>query len=286
MKWHSYHIFIHDMTFHDRFLNNFLNRFIKKNQHHIKRFFFIRYWQGGPHIRFRFQSDDPNDIIQGLENVFEEFKVDYKPNYRLTKEEFYSSHSFDGQKPDDLELYWFDDLSIKNIPYQPEFERYGGQEIMTYSENIFYQTSKLALEKITESNGNLPVAVRLMLACDFFQSMKEYITKEEYEKLLTHYDQFWSRFNQGVRVNTDQVKKFSKLYWQKKELNHDPFPESAAEVYDELKWNIDKIVRSGHRKMLPYYIFSYIHMFNNRIGLPPYLESSVAVILNMNADRR
>jgi hypothetical protein len=268
------------MSYHDLFLKEYLNPFLEENKNTISRFFFIRYWQGGPHIRFRYQSKHPELVDVSLERSLDSFKAGYQPPYTLSKEEYYKRHSFDGERPSEEELYWVEDMSIKEIPYLPEYERYGGKEIMAFSESIFHQTSKIALGKLRESQGPVSLSAKLLLACDFFLVLLGFLTDDEKEKLLAQYEFFWSRFDQQGQIRQDQIQKFRTLFWKQKSISTgSPFDRYQQEN-EGIKSSMANIIEAGHRDKLPYLIFSYIHMYNNRIGLPPNLESSVAKILS------
>ncbi|MGF2614465.1 hypothetical protein FZC84_14135 [Rossellomorea vietnamensis] len=279
MEWNSRHIFIHDMTYHDLFLKEYLIPFLDERKDAVARFFFIRYWQGGPHIRFRYQSSGPELLDVSLENTLQLFKKRYQPQFKLSKEAYYQEHSFDGGRPPEEELYWIEDMSIKEIPYKPEYERYGGKEIMAFSESIFHQTSKMALYKLRETKGPISLSSKLLLACDFFLMMLDYLTEKEQEELLVQYELFWSRFDKKGQIRQEQIQKFRTLFWKQKSISNSSVFNRFEREIEEINKNVASIIDAGKRDKLPYLIFSYIHMYNNRIGLPPNLESSAAKIL-------
>ena len=63
--WKSLHIFYYDN--HDELLCFGILPIIKK--YNIRQFFFIRYWEQGPHIRFRIKTDDDGLIEKIIEDI-------------------------------------------------------------------------------------------------------------------------------------------------------------------------------------------------------------------------
>ncbi|MBO1914316.1 hypothetical protein J4G37_57040, partial [Microvirga sp. 3-52] len=108
---------------------------------------------------------------------------------------------FDGDKPNESELYWMDDLTITEVAYKPEIERYGGQSLIGYSEEIFQITSDLALRRLTENKDHASTTMKLIYACDFFYEMKAFLPQKQSTNLLESYEEFWSSFTEEGQVN-------------------------------------------------------------------------------------
>ena len=279
MPWNSYHLFIHDMTYHDLFLKDYLHPFIQENEKSISQYFFIRYWQGGPHIRFRFKSSQPKTISNGLQMVVERFKSVYKPTFQLTKEAYYEQHLFDGDQPNESELYWMDDLSIIEIDYLPELERYGGIALIGYSEQIFQITSDLAFRRLKKNKDHASTTMKLIYACDFFYVMSEFLQQKQYRSLVDNYERFWSSFTGEGQINEKQLAKVTHLFNEKRELISQMLNDDENPYLQEIRQIFHEVTLKGEDEKIPYLIFSHVHMFNNRIGLPSNLESLVATIM-------
>ena len=52
-EWTAYHVFIWDYSVLDDFINNLYEKLSPSQQNNI---FFIRYWEGSPHVRIRFRN--------------------------------------------------------------------------------------------------------------------------------------------------------------------------------------------------------------------------------------
>jgi len=101
-------------------------------------FFFIRYWERGPHVRLRFKGDA--DV---LENQL-------KPRLLAHFEARFKAHPSERTEPEWLadapaEAQWFPNDSVQFIEYEPEVERYGGPEGMLLSETQFQASSEAVL---------------------------------------------------------------------------------------------------------------------------------------------
>ncbi|MBA4536694.1 hypothetical protein H1Z61_05930 [Bacillus aquiflavi] len=278
MEWKSYHIFIHDMTYHDRFIKQTLKSFVEDQHNAIEQYFFIRYWQGGPHIRFRFRSRVQEKMRELLGTYVDAFLESYEPSFVLTKDSYYEQHSFDGVKPPKEELYWVEDRVIKEIPYVPEYERYGGEEAIPYSEQLFQVSSSLAMNVLKlVADGNL--VSKFVFAADFFQILSSFLTNEQQSGLKKFYHEFWVSFRKDSVDNDSLVKKIGQLY-KTRITRKSPFAEELyLNVIEQFKLKMKEIEKVNPDINFPYLLSSHIHMFNNRIGFPPEFEHLLPLIL-------
>ena len=56
-SWLSIHMFVWDYSLFDNLIEHISSELKKAD---INNFFFIRYWEGGPHMRFRFKDGESN----------------------------------------------------------------------------------------------------------------------------------------------------------------------------------------------------------------------------------
>src|SRR5699024_8270699 len=97
--------------------------------------------------------------------------------------------------------------------------------------------------------------------------------------ILENYERFWSSFQEEGQVNEQQIRKISALFNQNRQLIHQSLNKSGKTHIEEIEEIFKGIKEKGKEEVIPYIIFSHIHMFNNRIGLPSYLETSLASIM-------
>ncbi len=128
-----------------------------------EQYFFVRYWERGPHIRLRLKAEQaviehilrPN-LQEHFDNYFEA-----KPSTRI--EPAYPPHFTEAQK-------WIPNDTMTFSAYEAETLRYGGVEGMEIAENQFHVSSEVVLQSI-KGKGNkwtyddaLGLAIKLHLS--------------------------------------------------------------------------------------------------------------------------
>jgi Lantibiotic biosynthesis dehydratase C-term len=103
--------------------------------------FFVRYWERGPHIRLRFKAEA--DVIEKMlrSNLEEHFL-----NYFESVPSFRIDPSYPPRIPDAYK--WLPNNSVQYDVYLPELERYGGVNGMALAEQQFALSSKIVLKSI------------------------------------------------------------------------------------------------------------------------------------------
>ncbi|WP_344443387.1 thiopeptide-type bacteriocin biosynthesis protein [Kitasatospora nipponensis] len=115
------------------------------------RWFFVRYWQGGPHVRLR---------VQGLTRVESELMASVltdrllaldaavPPGQRLDQVGYalaVSRIAAAGEQGVALAAGELLAPGVRRAGYEPEYPRYGGRHLMACSEHLFHRSSRLAL---------------------------------------------------------------------------------------------------------------------------------------------
>src|SRR5207253_1071173 len=107
-------------------------------------FFYIRYWEKGPHIRLRFLLHDVN-----MRRILEESISSYFHGYFLkhpsyTTAERSEEYAMRGGRANN---------SVVFTTYEPELERYGGEAGIAISETQFWHSSIATLAIINKHSG-------------------------------------------------------------------------------------------------------------------------------------
>lgn len=111
----------------------------------VEQYFFIRYWERGPHIRLRFKGDAAV-LEETVKPRLAEFFADYMaqhPSERITPE--WEATLPDGDR-------WYPNNSVQWIDYEPETERYGGEVGILIAERHFQDSSATILRIMQESS--------------------------------------------------------------------------------------------------------------------------------------
>lgn len=165
-------------------------------------FFFIRYWERGPHIRLRFKGNAETMEKQVKPQLDDHFLKSFRehPGKRETPE------YVETLPP---EQQWFPNNSVQYIDYEPEVERYGGPTGILIAENQFQASSRTVFSVIEESGDwdydrALGAAIQLHLGFAFAMGMDLVETGE----FFTQISQTWFSRAYGYTPDTpkDEIK--------------------------------------------------------------------------------
>jgi len=282
----------------------FIRRVLDKKQ--AEHYFFIRYWERGPHIRLRFKGD-PSRMEAEVKPLLESYFYDYfKPNPSERKDPGYIKNLPEEHR-------WFPNNTIQYIPYEPEVERYGGPTGIIIAEGQFQVSSDAVLAVIEESENwdydrALGAAIQLHLGFAFAMGMDLTETTAFY----SHISRMWFARSYGYEENIpeEELKKRQEITWKAFKENFDkqketlvPYHETLwdaftegiefeqewlnrwltgmAKIRDQLKkvqaegkliipgWFNPQPVGNipGANRQLWAILESYVHMTNNRLGI-------------------
>ncbi len=178
--WCAYHFFYHGDR--DLVLKHFVRPAVATllRDQFIDSFFFIRYPLGGPHVRLRLRlapssAGDSAGTEAALQRSAARF-LERRPS-RVPENESPPKHDHPT----------YPDNTLLPFPFDPETERYGGEEFLPHSLDFFAVSSVRVLELVDahgdESAGRrLARALRLLLQ----QAWGFAATEEEFRSLLTY----------------------------------------------------------------------------------------------------
>ncbi len=280
MEWKALHLFIHDIAFHNVFLVEYLKPEIERMEQNslLKQYFYISYWQGGNHIRFRYKSHRPEQVEDGVKACFAAFQSCYKPVYVLSEADYYELYANNKEQVEDLT--WFDDRTARAMAYEPEFQRYGGLDCMVYNETLFSISSRYALQIRKDAGSNM--LRRIIGALDMFtialRCLRDPMT------FLIRYQAYWAEFapsKTGIAISATELAEKYKARYRK--LIHNGYA-----FYTEWENVLQKEMREICRVQTTYFdaesaramvLSSQIHMTNNRLGIFPQMEALLADVL-------
>ncbi|WP_160050339.1 thiopeptide-type bacteriocin biosynthesis protein [Nocardiopsis sp. FR4] len=106
---------------------------------HAKGWFFLRYWDGGPHLRTRFLDADADAVREFGEDMRAAAAATAGDAVELDRTAYYAG--LPRADPD----RWHRDGDVVGADYEPETERYGGPRALEVCEDFFRTSSALAL---------------------------------------------------------------------------------------------------------------------------------------------
>ncbi|MDR0344200.1 MAG: thiopeptide-type bacteriocin biosynthesis protein [Nocardiopsaceae bacterium] len=179
----------------------------------LQRFFFIRYWMEGPHIRLRLRPHRPEDEEEIRRRAEEKvaaflarrpalYEVDPEvlaPVYKelflaeYSEEDWLAKYGTNGQIPLRENNTW------AYIDYEPEYDRYGGPDGVRLAEWHFEQSSTTVLH-LTETANVHVRAVLFGLAAQMMVAMAVAFSGSvaETARFFEDYGAFWEARNQDA----------------------------------------------------------------------------------------
>lgn len=292
----------------EKFLIEAVKPFVEKTMENrwADRFFFIRYWERGPHIRLRFKGN-----AETLEK-----KV--KPQLDSYFPEYFREHPTQRDTPEYIEKLppeqqWFPNDSVQYIDYEPEIDRYGGPNGIHIAERQFEASSRAVFAVIEESGDwgydrALGAAIQLHLGFAFALGMDLVETGEFFSRISTTW--FSRAYGHTPDTPKDEIKERQEITLNAFEENFQrqkptlvPYHQTlwsafTEEMEFEQEWinqwlkNMTSIKNElitaqeqnllvipqwfrpetgkeipEHRRQLWVILESYIHMTNNRLGI-------------------
>jgi thiopeptide-type bacteriocin biosynthesis protein len=276
-----------------------------RDQDRIARHFFIRYWEGGSHVRLRLlpktgvshaEIREPVDLAirQYLEDSPSFFDADpatLRPLMRSLFEYEYGHEELIRIYGENGDIPIAENNSVAYLPYRPEYGRYGGVRGVELSEQHFHISSEIALEALRDGNSHvrtstLGLALQLMLhfAFAFFNHR---------DKVAGFFEQYAARW-QALSIPENMMDNFSRLYdhqaksilahFSKVDRLHQRLEATETGVLSkwlhhayQLRDGIVALHEAGELELHPpaasvdeairRLLNSYVHMMNNRLGM-------------------
>jgi hypothetical protein len=274
-------------------------------QKEIEQFFFIRYWERGPHLRLRFQGKKEileNKVKAEIELLLKDYLSSH-PSANLNSVLEHSSGEADQLLPNN---------SVHYFPYEPEYDRYGGKNGIPFSEKQFNASSDAVLSVIAEEEAwdydtAMGVAIQMHLsfahamgmnlkdAAHFYSGIflawlylsydSKNLSREEHVKkhtlvmdafedqfakqssmLVPFHGEVWNALEINEEFESDWLNK----WFKEMKVTHADF--SNAQQNNLLEFPDDSTIPDiwqvpAQTKRLWFIYSSYVHMTNNRLGI-------------------
>ncbi|MGN0396190.1 MAG: lantibiotic dehydratase C-terminal domain-containing protein [Coprococcus sp.] len=258
MKWESLYIYCHNIQYQELLILE-LEPVLEKM---TDKWFFIKYWRGGPHIRLRFW-DSRTEIKREIEEKICDF---FKKNSvsDLNRDEYYKHVSFDGENPDEKTLPWYKSGTYFYEDYIPETERYGEGKLLEISESIFNYSSKMAVSIFKSINGiNNRIVVSSYIMYHFLK-YNNGLTSQ----FLKSYQNYWKTMVSTEPKVKNEVMRNVFENIESEKIKFGFLDEQLDNIYKEF----DSIRELTNEMGLLYVLSSQCHMMNNRISVTPEFE--------------
>ena len=262
----------------------------------IDRFFYVRYADRGPHLRLRLHG-----LPENLDGVVRPALLELATTDWPTPEAITS-----GQQPSSEEV-------LRWVPYEPEFDRYGGGQATRLAEECFWISSRIAVDVMRGTASERSTRLGQGLLCMLVFAHVFGCGRTDVATYSARYassnlrgfaraegsDVIWTRaFDDGFTKQAESIEPFIEETWER--LKSDA---SLSPTLDELRDGLidvrDRLQLLCKSDQVKHYgrvvsaegafltiVPSYIHMMNNRLGLTIRDEAYVAHLISRSLSSR
>ena len=217
--------------------------------------FYVRYWEAGPHLRVR-ARDAAVDLADRLRSLVAE-----------------ADHPVRASSPD-----WLPHGDVRETPYVPEVERYGGPEALPVAEDVFCRSTEVAVAVLRSAGSKFTAAVELAMATTVALKLDRVEAASWLRSLAT-----------GWRQAREPVAPPALGSHVAARTLHEARAAHLAARWDRLGSHATGAVSYWMDRVraadLPRYAWaSQLHMLCNRLGLDPEEERTVCRLVAMTAE--
>lgn len=314
--WISVHLFYHDDL--NQAIVGWMHPLVSmlQEQRLIDRFFFIRYWQGGPHLRLRLL---PTAGVAGasiraiVERSSSTFVTGYPSTTTLPIDQYLRSTAqlTTWEYSEDRRLPFYPNNSLQAIPYQPEYERYGGHEAMPLVERHFHDSSVLVTEMLVQGTprqqrigASLTMVLLALMQWDATPSVLHEVFRFSYQRWMRMFGDDVARYEAQFEQQYRRQQHIQKLVASLLHIGSDApddqhgsfttqWVASVSQLRQSLRQVVDqdtlaarlptafladgKIARVERAGM--YIMLACLHMHNNRLQVSLVEEAYLAFLL-------
>lgn len=272
--WRAWHLHTasSDRTVHDRVATEVVHPVVAEFPG--RPWFFLRYWHGGPHVRLRLGDLDAAEAARA-ERLLADRLADAgrlrEGESPLDPEEYARSArrlAEGGDEPTHHEVTGLLEPGVHRFDYHPEYERYGGRELMPATEHLFQLSSRLVLAFLRREPST---GARAMLALSAGVAAGRALGDDgEAAAYYAHGLRAWREWATGFGYAEPQLDEIHRAARPTDRLRARlAAPESARPLaaWEEALTGLARRVRRETALHPAQVIVSHVHMLHNRLGL-------------------
>lgn len=257
------------------------------------RFWYLRYWQGGPHIRLRLHeaSEQVVESVRGrLTAAMPAFDAEQRAEYAQQSSHQPGLAALEGAEPEEVRAAG----TVEPAVYSPEAAKYGGATGLLIAEELFRSTSNAALGLLAGlsdrqlASSPTGQALRVMAmslkgsGLDMRQS-QDFLGRYEEDWrswVPPGYDENWPKIYDRTR---SKVMELCRAVWidGSTDVFHDTYAKALKAARKAQPRSTDGDVAEIVLEGTPYAncLANYIHTTNNRLGILPVAEAFLAHVI-------
>ncbi|MCT4355814.1 thiopeptide-type bacteriocin biosynthesis protein [Streptomyces sp. Je 1-79] len=263
-------------------------------------FFFLRYWQGGPHLRLRMlcgpgagSAEAAERVVEGLARSMPEFEAEAREEYALGLTMQDELARLEREIPREGRPVG----ALDRVPYEPEYRKYGGPEGVEIAETVFRKSSAAVLDLLGRQprawvdarRAPIGEAARIMamfLHGAGFDPEAAIAFLREYEDWWRAYapEEMQSAWPKLYGSASAQLTNLCTAVWREgatDDVFHAMSVEATSRARSVCGADPDGDARDLRLDGTAYAgcLSNYVHTTNNRLGLVPAAEGLVAYLL-------
>lgn len=264
---------------------------------HAGAWFYLRYWDGGPHLRARFLDADGDAVAEFAEQMRALAKETSAAALDLDSGAYYAN------LPQADHARWHADGDVVDAVYEPETERYGGPRALEVCEDFFAVSTRIALAVLRSAPQPHQ---RQVVATDLTSLAFGVLGFDDVEAVrqARGYYATWDYSAEVARGGTQARAEAERLFhsapprWLQRRpqverlvsgegaSTHHLWDRALRETVDRLR-RIDAEERAvgGLANSLDRIVWSLLHMTHNRLGLDIDDERRIAWLLSLSYPR-
>lgn len=258
----------------------------------INGFFFLRYWQGGPHVRLRLLGGPDSVAIAApfLRDHLAAHPHERQPPVMAFADTQQTLARLENAEPA-AELVPPD--TVREEPYRPELAKYGGPAGVAVAERLFHASSDIVVDELRSvadvETRRLGVAFGMLVAA--LDAVPPSVGAVPF---LRHYSAYWRRYvpDGAERSWEDSLAENRHALTRSAErVLAGVLPDGVARWAAALRatWSallarqrdvLPAVTLTGETdaERLDYLLFNYVHTHNNRLGVIPMREAYLAFL--------
>jgi Lantibiotic biosynthesis dehydratase C-term len=266
-RWNTWHLHLDTpaVTAADRVLLRVIEPVVTQWN---RPWFFLRYWQGGPHLRLRI-ADLTEDEAARVETTLQELLAQHgvpAAGEEIVDPDAYADQAgrhARGETVENRTVHTLRPLGVYPQSYAPEFERYGGRSVMAASEHLFQQSSELVCAAVAHGPSlaarrgiarHLTRAAAMTLGSEIDQAVFYAIGQHSW----TAWARSYGFADSTIDAVTDRARAIPR--------DDTDLPGWAAGWQDQVSGLVNHL--EAHGNPIPgAVVSSHVHMTHNRLGL-------------------
>lgn len=290
-EWRPLHIYL-PMSLQPGFLRDVI-RPVVQDAGMRDRIWYLRYWQGGPHIRLRLHrasEETVESVRSALAAAVPSLTAEQAAEYEQQSSAQPGLAGLEGAKPEDVRAPG----TVEPALYSPEFAKYGGTSGLRIAEELFRSTSTAVLDLLADRTDRelkaspAGLAIRVMAmslkgsGLDMEQSQDFLgVYQEDWLRWVPPgYDEKWADMYEKTRM---RVTSLCGAVWRDgiTDVFHDAYARALNSTRAAQSGSPDGDPRELVLEGTPYSgcLANYIHTTNNRLGILPAAEAFLAYVI-------